>query len=172
MEEPVNTNQQVQRKGYDRIEAKITPDIEANLLRYLEIQKISKELEDEKAALQEKISGHLSRCSDGFWFPVVKDIPLKIRFFRETEIEYDETALRSKLGEKYRRILKPDLKKIRANLPELEKLLEPAIDRIGSPDREKVRGAIENGSMRPEDFAGAFRKQTRTRLAVMKFQKD
>ncbi|HCE46853.1 MAG TPA: hypothetical protein DET40_25175 [Lentisphaeria bacterium] len=172
MEAAANANQQVQRKGYDRIEAEITPDMETLLLRYLEIQRMSKELEDEKSMLQEKLSGHLAKHSDGFWYPVVKDIPLKIRFFRETEIEYDENALRARLGEKYRQILSPDMRKIRASLSELGEVLAPVIDKIGSPDRGKVRGAIESGTMRPEDFAGAFRKQTRTRLAVMRAQQE
>ncbi|HBC89744.1 MAG TPA: hypothetical protein DCZ94_22625 [Lentisphaeria bacterium] len=172
MEMTVNTNQQVQRKEYERIEAEVTAEVENALLRYLEIQKISKELEEEKARLQEKVSAHLSDKKGGFWYPVVKGIPLKVRYFRETEVEYDETALRFRLGEKYRKILKPDLKKIRLNLRELEKILEPVIDKIGSPDRDMVKNAIEIGALRPEDFAGAFKKQTRTRLAVMRFQQD
>ncbi len=167
-----DTNEQVQRKEYDRIEAEVTAEVENALLRYLEIQKMSKDLEEEKARLQEKISAHLSDRKDGFWYPEVRGIPLKIRYFRETEVEYDENALRSRLGEKYKQILRPDLKKIRANLRDLEKLLEPLIDKIGSPDRDMVKKAIESGTMRPEDFAGAFRKQTRTRLAVMRFQQD
>ncbi|MFZ2657008.1 MAG: hypothetical protein WAX69_18895 [Victivallales bacterium] len=172
METAFNANQQNQRREYDKIEAELTADVENVLLRYLEIQRITKELEDEKASLQEKITGHLSTKPGGFWFPVVKGIPLKIRYFRETEIEYDENVLRSRLGEKYRQILSPDMRKIRSNLPGLEEILAPVIEKIGSPDREKVRGAIETGAMHPEDFTGAFRKQTRTRLAVMRVQNE
>jgi hypothetical protein len=167
-----DTKKQVQKKEYDRIEAEVTAEVENALLRYLEIQKMTKDLEEEKSRLQEEISAHLSDRKDGFWYPEVRGIPLKVRYFRETEVEYDESALRSRLGERYRQILKPDLRKIRANLKDLEKMIEPLIDKIGSPDRDMVKKAIESGSMHPEDFAGAFRKQTRTRLAVMRYQQD
>jgi hypothetical protein len=41
---------------------------------------------------------------------------------------------------------------------------------IGTPDRDRVRAAVEQGLVRTEEFAGAFRKQTRARLAVMRMQ--
>ena len=157
-------------KNFNRIEAAVTPEIKTALARYLEIQRQDHELQEEKARLQKILSGHLSKFTDGFWFPVVDGTELKVRYVRDTEIEYDEALLRSRLGEKYKCLLKPDMRKIRQHLPELENILSPVLDKVGTPDRDKVRAAISNGTVKKEDFSGAFRKETRTRLAVMKLQ--
>lgn len=172
METEMPAKQPQQSKTYEKISAEMTPEVENLLLRYLEIQRTAHELEDEKSALQEKLAGHLSAHHDGFWFPAVREIPLKVRFFRETEVEYDENLLQSRLGEKYRQILKPDIRKIRSRLAEIEEVLAPVIDKIGSPDRGKVREAITSGAIRAEEFAGAFRKRTRTRLSVSRLQQE
>ena len=157
-------------KNFNRIEADVTPEIKTALTRYLEIQRQDHELQEEKARLQKILSGHLSKFTDGFWFPTVDGTELKIRFARDTEIEYDETLLRSRLGEKYKCLLKPDLRKIRQHLPELEDILSPVLDKVGTPDRHKVKTAIDKGDVKKENFSGAFRKETKIRLAVMKVQ--
>ena len=104
------------------------------------------------------------------WAPVVAGTPVKVRYARETVVEYDEPVLRERLGERYVHVVRPDPRKIRSHLAELEPLLAPALARIGTPDRDRVRAAVERGLVRTEEFAGAFRKQTRTRLAVMRAQ--
>lgn len=158
------------QKNLGRIDAELTPDIKATLKRYLEIQRQDHELQEEKAFLQKVLTEHLSKSSEGFWFPVVDGIELKVRFARDTEIEYDENLLHSRLGEKYKCLLKPDLRKIRQHLSELDEILSPVLDKIGTPDRNKVKAAIDNGDVQREAFSGAFRKETKTRLAVTKFQ--
>ena len=168
----MNGNNVSPNKSFNRIEADLTPDIKTALKRYLEIQRQDHELQEEKALLQKVLTGHLSKCADGFWFPVVDGTELKVRFARDTDIEYDENLLRSRLGEKYKCLLKPDLRKIRQHLSELEEILSPVLDKVGSPDRDKVKTAIANGDVSREAFSGAFKKETKTRLAVMKFQPE
>jgi hypothetical protein len=168
----MNENSIPPKKNFTRIEATLTPDIKATLKRYLEIQREDHELQEEKAQLQKLITEYLSKSPEGFWFPVVDGTELKVRYARDTEIEYDENLLRSRLGEKYKCLLKPDLRKIRQHLPELEEILSPVLDMVGTPDRDKVKAAIDSGDVSRETFSGAFRKETKTRLAVMKFQPE
>ena len=168
----MNENNISPKKNFTRIEATLPTEIKNTLKRYLEIQRQDHELQEEKALLQKVLSEHLSKSPEGFWFPVVDGTELKVRFARDTEIEYDENLLRSRLGEKYKCLLKPDLRKIRQHLPELEEVLSPVLDKVGSPDRDRVRTAIDNGDVKREVFSGAFRKETKTRLAVMKLQPE
>ncbi len=160
------------RKPFNKIEATLTPVVEVALKRYLEIQRQSNEIQEEKSKLQDILTAHLSKYDDGFWFPIVEGVPLKIRFARESSIEYDEETLRSRLGEKYRCILKPDIGKIRTHLDELEEILLPVLDKVGSPDRDKVKEAIEDGVASKEAFAGAFKKVSKKRLAVMRVRNE
>ena len=158
------------RRDYARIDAPVTPEIERVLQRYLEIQRQDQALQQEKNELQQALARYLERAPDGMWFPTVAGTPVKVRYTREMVIEYNEPVLRQRLGERYVHVVKPDVRKIRSHLAELEPLLAPALAEIGSPDRERVRAAVEQGLVRTEEFAGAFRKQTRARVAVMRVQ--
>jgi hypothetical protein len=158
------------RREYPRIEAPVTPEIERALQRYLEIQRQHQELQREKDELQQILARHLERAPDGMWYPVVGGTPVKVRYNRETVVEYNEPVLRERLGERYVHVVRPDPRKIRSHLAALEPLLAPAMAQIGTPDRDRVRAAVEQGLVRTEEFAGAFRKQTRARLAVMRMQ--
>jgi hypothetical protein len=168
----MNENNISPKKNFTRIEATLPPDIEATLRSYLKIQRQDYELQEEKAQLQKILTEHLSKSPDGYWFPVVDGTELKVRFARDTEIEYDETLLRARLGGKYKCLLRPDLRKIRQHLSELEEILSPVLDKVGTPDRAKVKAAIDSGNVKREIFSGAFRKETKTRLAVMKLQPE
>jgi hypothetical protein len=74
--------------------------------------------------------------------------------------------LHDRLGDRYPAILAPDLRKIRLHLDKLESLFTPILGLIGSPVPEKVRVAIENGTVNKESFAGAFKKTVKRFVAV------
>ena len=150
----------------------LTPEIEKVLGRYLQIQDESRRLDEEKARLRERLAGHLAGFTELFWFPVVAGQPLRIRVQHTTDFSYDEELLRQRLGERYVEILKPDPTKIRRHLPAVEALLRPALDLVGSPQREQVRVAVERGAVPKDAFAGAFEKVSRTTIAVMRQRDD
>lgn len=149
----------------------LTPEIEKLLGRYLQIQDETRRLDEEKARLKDRLAGHLAGFVEPFWFPVVAGQPLRVRVHHATDFTYNEELLRQRLGERYLQILKPDPAKIRRHLSEVEELLRPALDLVGSPQRDQVRLAVERGAVPKDAFAGAFEKVTRTTIAVMR-QRD
>ena len=87
-------------------------------------------------------------------------------------MEYDEPVLQERLGSRYNEILAPNLKKIRHCLADLTPILTPVLNRIGSPDPDMVRVAIERGTLSKADFTGAFRKRTRRIVSVARVRPD
>lgn len=146
----------------------LTPEIEKLLERYLQIQDETRQLDEEKAQLKERLAAHLASFTEPFWFPRVAGQPLKIRVLHTTDVTYNEELLRQRLGERYTQILRPDPAKIRRHLAEVEGLLRPALDLVGSPQRDQVRLAVERGAVPKDAFVGAFEKVSRTTIAVMR----
>jgi len=144
----------------------LTPEIETTLARYLEIQTEERQLRDEKRELQEALMAHLASLEGDYWNPSLAGQPLIVHFTRSVEVEYDEELLRDRLGDRYTRILRPDLKKLKANLEKVESCLEPVLDIVGSPHPDRVRAAVLSGVLTKEEFAGAFRKTEKRRVAV------
>lgn len=147
-------------------EPPLTPEIERVLRRYLEVQAEQRRLKEEKRVLREALIEHLREMPGRYWFPVVGGQKLMVSRQRSVEIDYDEGLLQQRLGERYLRILKPDPKKLRQRLDDLEPYLEPVLAEIGSPHPERVRAAVESGAVTKEEFRAAFRKTLRHRLAV------
>jgi len=145
----------------------LTPEIEATLKRYRAVQEEQKRLGEEKQELKQKILDHISTRSNMQWLVDVGGERLKIVSRPESVVKYDEDVLRQRLGNRYRAILSPDMKKIKAELPKATQLLDPIIEEIGSPDAEKVKKAFQDGVVAKEEFAGAFEKERRNRFAVM-----
>jgi hypothetical protein len=143
-------------------------EIEMDLRRYLEIQALEQRLKDEKAAVRERIGRHMVGLGLKYWYPMVDDQSLKVRYRETTVVEYDESLLHDRLGERYATILAPDLRKIRLHLDKLESLFAPVLSLIGSPSPEKVRTAIQNGLVSKELFSGAFKKTVKHFVAVGK----
>jgi hypothetical protein len=138
------------------------------LRRYLEIQAEEQLLKKEKTELREMIGVHTAGLAMKYWYPKIDGQPLKVRYHESTTIEYNESLLRDRLGDRYLAILAPDLRKIRANLDKLESLFTPVLSLIGTPSPEKVRVAIENGIVNKESFSGAFKKTVKRFVAVGK----
>jgi len=143
-------------------------DIEKALRRYLEIQTEEQRLKEEKNDLRERIGEHMAGLEMKYWYPKIDGQALKVRYRENTAIEYNESLLHDRLGDRYPAILAPDLRKIRLHLDKLESLFTPILGLIGSPAPEKVRVAIENGTVNKESFAGAFKKTVKRFVAVGK----
>jgi hypothetical protein len=144
----------------------LIPEIEALLTRYVSIQQQEQALKEEKSALQERLAQHMERMNRSLWFPEASGQKLKVRYQKETVVEYDEEALRQRLGERYAALLEPDWRKIRRNLPALTPTLAPHLPLIGTPSAAKVREAVTSGLVKAEEFNGAFRKTIRNSIAV------
>lgn len=143
-------------------------EIEKALRRYLEIQAEEQRLKEEKNDLRERIGEHMAGLEMKYWYPKIDGQALKVRYRETTAIEYNESLLHDRLGDRYPAILAPDLRKIRLHLEKLESLFTPVLSLIGSPSPEKVRVAIENGTVNKESFAGAFKKTVKRFVAVGK----
>jgi hypothetical protein len=143
-------------------------EIEKALRRYLEIQAEEQKLKDEKSNLRERIGEHMADLQMKYWYPKIDGQALKVRYHESTAIEYNESLLHDRLGDRYLAILAPDLRKIKHNLEKLESLFTPVLSLIGSPSPDKVRVAIENGIVSKESFAGAFKKTVKRFVAVGK----
>jgi hypothetical protein len=141
-------------------------EVEKALRRYLEIQAEEQRLKEEKNDLREKLGGHMSALQLKYWYPRIDGQALKVRYHETTAIEYNETLLHDRLGDRYTTILSPDLRKVRANLDKLESLFTPVLSLIGSPSPDRVRVAIENGIVSKGSFAGAFKKTVKRFVAV------
>jgi len=146
----------------------LSVEIEKALRRYLEIQAEEQKLKQEKNDLREKIGEHMADLQMKYWYPEIDGQALKVRYNETTTIEYNETLLHDRLGDRYLSILAPDQRKIRANLDKLESLFTPVLSLVGSPSPDKVRVAIENGIVNKESFTGAFKKTVKRFVAVGK----
>jgi len=141
-------------------------EIERALRRYLEIQAEEQRLKEEKDGLREKIVEHMAALEMKYWYPKIDGQALKVRYHETTAIEYNQSLLHDRLGDRYLPILAPDLRKIRLHLDKLESTFSPVLSLIGSPSPEKVRVAIENGIVNKESFSGAFKKTVKRFVAV------
>lgn len=150
----------------------LTAELEGILKEYTALQQEEQALKERKHALQEKLKAHLRSDEKNIWYPEVGDICLKVSYRSVPQVEYDEEKLRARLGDRYHALLEPDIKKLRAELPNIGNELEPLIDRIGSPSPEKVKAAIEAGTVSADEFKGAFTKTVREYISVSSLKKD
>jgi len=144
----------------------IPPELQDILRRYLVLQQEEQRLREEKKALQARLGRFMASEGLSICSPEVDGRLLKVRYQSGTRIEYDEPLLRRRLGPRYRDILAPDWRKVRARLADLDQALQPHLDLIGSPHPDRVRVAIEQKLVTVSDFEGAFRKIAQDRLAV------
>ena len=115
-------------------------EIEKALRRYLEIQAEEQRLKEEKNDLRERIGEHMAGLEMKYWYPKIDGQALKVRYRETTAIEYNESLLHDRLGDRYPAILAPDLRKIRLHLDKLESLFTPVLSLIGSPVPGKSSG--------------------------------
>jgi len=121
--------------------------------------------------LRDVIARYMQTRQKTHWQTLVDAEEVGIRCIPQTVVTYDEPLLRERLGNRYAEILEIDIKKLKDNLADVTSLLSPALDRIGTPSREKVRDAIETGGLDPNLFKGAFTKTEKLQFAVSQVKK-
>ncbi len=141
-----------------------------DLRRYLEIQDSERVLREEKSALQERLGSYLAGQRMNLWTAEVDGQSLKVRRQSVQTVEYNEELLRQRLGDRYPHILAPDPRKIRLHLDEIAPALAPYLEQVGSPQPQAVKAALERGLVAKEEFAGAFHKEIRERVAVSRLR--
>ncbi|RPI25530.1 MAG: hypothetical protein EHM61_14145 [Acidobacteria bacterium] len=144
----------------------LTAEIAAVLARYVEIQAEERKIEQEKHSLQRRLASHLKGFRGRYWFTEVGNRRLRITYNESLKVEYEEEALRQRLGDRYNEILSIDWTKLKGRADLIETLLHPHLSEIGSPDREKIRSAIAEGRFTVEDFRGTFTKSGKPFVAV------
>ena len=111
----------------------LTNDIEATLIEYTQLQKQEQELTQRKHELQDKLKSCFRGETQHIWNPEVDGTRLKGSYRSVPPVEYNEEVRRKRLGNRYSALLEPDIRKLRAELPNLEEELKPLLDRIGRP---------------------------------------
>ena len=144
----------------------LSKELRSILTRYLAIQKEEARLGEEKAELQRRLAEHMTKGELAAWKPEVDGQRLQVSCRKTVDIRYDEETLRTRLGDRYERILSPDIKKIKTHLHELEPLLSNALMLIGSPEPTKVKEAVMNGVVTKAEFDGAFTRTEKFAVSV------
>ena len=144
----------------------LTGEIEEVLREYTQLQQEEQRIKERKQVLQDKLKICFRGDGRNVWCPEVDGMRLKVSYRSVSQVEYDEETLRARLGDRFHALLEPDLKKLRAELPNLGKELEPLLDRIGSPTPGKVKTAVEAGTVSADDFKGAFTKTVKEYISV------
>ncbi len=143
-----------------------SPEMCELLKAYEAIQQEEKALHERKSALREKLVETMRERNAAEWLPRVDGRLFKVRYRHAITIDYDEDTLRHRLGDRYRQVLAPDPRKLRAHLAEVAPLLEPQLDVVGSPSPEKVKAAIDAGVVSADEFKGAFEKTEKHYITV------
>ncbi len=140
--------------------------LEGLLRRYDRILEQIEALERDKRALREQIQEAMGEAASPRAEVELGGRTLRATIRRSEQVVYDEELLRERLGDRYRLVLAPDPRRIRAHLDEVAPLLEPVLELCGKPSPERVRAAIEGGTLRREEFRGAFERRERTSLTI------
>jgi len=156
----------VKEKNTTMEQPSLTAEIAAVLTRYLEIQAEERRIAEEKHSLQRRLAAHFRGFRGRYWFTEIGNRRLRITYNESMKVEYNEEALRNRLGDRYREILSIDWNKLKGRGNLIESLLQPYVAEIGSPDREKIRSAIAEGRFSVEDFRGTFTKSGKPFVAV------
>lgn len=140
-------------------------DLNQLLAQYHDIIQQLKQLEEKKNSLREEIRELVQRAG-GPVSMMIGDTQVNARVVTSVKVDYDEAGLRERLGDRFRSILALDAKKVRRHLDELQPVLEPYLDTIGSVSQERVAEQITSGRMSPTEFAGLFKKEHKSTLYV------
>lgn len=148
------------------------PEIEQTLREYTQLQIEEQRLKERKQELQDKLKDHLRGEEKNIWFPEIDGTRLKVSYRSLPHVEYDEETLRQRLGDRYFSLLEPDIRKLRTQLTTLDNELQPLLDRIGSPSADKVKAAVQAGTVSMTEFKGAFTKTMKEYISVAKFRQE
>lgn len=142
-------------------------EAEAILREYAQLQQQEKKIRDKKLALRQRLDTHLPHETDHeiIWSNL-DGKRVKISRAVKTKVNYDEKLLKQRLGGAYKEILVPDLSRIRRKMRDISDIFKPVLDMVGSPDRFRVKQAIDRGIVSPVDFDGAYEKKEEVNIAV------
>ena len=135
-------------------------ELEQAAHRLTEVEQALAQLNEERTFLRERIAELMVDAGQTQRDTLVDGQPVVFRVQTRRKVRYDETKLSQRLGDRYRRILAPDAKKIRKHVDELGSVLAPHLELIGSPTPDRVQAAIAEGVVSADEFRGAFRKET------------
>ena len=144
------------------------PELRELLVELRQIQQRIEAMERDKADVRAKIQTLLEQLGHDDSYVRLDHGPVGLKLKTQEKVDYDEAVLSDRLGDRYRHILVPDLKKVRRHIDDVGVLLEPKLDLIGTPSRDRVEEAIREGLVDASEFRGAFRKTTKTTLYVSK----
>ena len=144
----------------------LTEQIQASLTRYIEIQRAEAKLKREKAELAERLNRHLQLSGAKEWFTKVDRSQLKITARKWEKCEYDEELLKGRLGDRYKKILRPDGKKIWRRKEEVAVVLGDFLEEVGVPDPRIINNAIYEGLIDRAEVDGAVKKTERRYVTV------
>lgn len=145
-----------------------TAELHRLLAEYRKMEREMARLEDTKKTLRAAIQRILEEEGKSIFLANVDDEQIILELKPRMEIRYNEDLLRSRLGQDYRRILQPDIAKIRQHLSELGPFLAPHMEMIGSPSRKKIQQLVSSGEIPMDAFRGAFQKINKPVLFVKK----
>ena len=141
--------------GDDLYSVSIQPDLQTLLRRYVSLQNAIKRLSEERYALKFQIAALLPSEGDDIDLPLDDEL-LHIRCHPKTSYKLDSAKLRERLGCEYYSILEPDTQRLKANMPEVLRLLSPIIHKVGIPSGERLDAAIHSGRIAPDLVADAI----------------
>ncbi len=142
--------------------------LQALLREYRQVEREIEAMEEDRRTLRDRIRKLMEAAGKDHVSLTAGDEPLFLVLEKRVKIVYDEELLRKRLGNKYIDILDPDPRKLRRYPPEMREALQPFLEAIGSPSRQRIRSAIASGDIPQKVFEGAFEKKRETILYVKK----
>ena len=143
-------------------------DIFINVLRrYIEIQSIQKQLNEEKNQLKKILDRELINAGCSVLVTDMEENQVRVSKTERVKISYAEDILKERLGSQYSSILSLDMDKIKKKQDQLSMILDAkSSSEFSSPDRLKIKNLIENKIVEPGLFKDAFSKEVKTILYV------
>ena len=148
------------------VEGPISHELERQLRRYVGIQNEVKRLEAERCALRDQIALAMKRDGIQYRNVTVDDEAVQVRCLPKIIYEYNENLLKCRLGDRYETILEPDPKRMKLFGPEVRRLLQPILQKIGIPTLARIREAVQCGHIDRRVFEGAFSRKEDVSFAV------
>ncbi|MFC1746597.1 hypothetical protein ACFL35_21575 [Candidatus Riflebacteria bacterium] len=145
--------------------------LEKIIQRYVEIENIIAQLEEEKDEIRDALKNMLLDAGAEKRIVDTKEHIIQLSLSKRTRVEYDEEKLKARLGDKIRYVLTPDIKRIRQNFNALLDIPEVDPLKYGKPAKNLVKQCIQNKVFRLEEFSGTFEKSIDYSLSVRKKQK-
>lgn len=142
--------------------------LKALLSEYRQVEREIEAMEEDRQGLRTKIMDLMKAAGKDHISVEVDEEPLFLVLEQRTEVVYNESLLRERLGDKYAVILDLDPRKLRRYPPEMREAVQPFLSEVGSPSRQRIRAAIENKEIPQSAFEGAFEKNHKTILYVKK----